>query len=196
MALDWHMYQDPALVLERKQEAQAKGGRAKQNMEALFGGNLTDDRIDFRLRIPAGLDERLENWGWLSRDRKRPGISQTGKICHRLAVLAGAYKHDDVKAPPTAAQLQDAQLIERAWRQDLLPMKQKMLLAGYYVYRLDPRKICRAAAIRYREFDESMYRACHMINNIALRIAASGVMGDNCRDNSTTGTPRVRVEGA
>lgn len=196
MALDWHMYQDPALVLERKQEAQAKRAGAKKNLEALFGGSLTDDRIDFRLRIAAGLDERLTDWGWLSRDRKQPGISPTGMICHRLAVLAGAYKHDDVKTPPTAAQIADAQLIERAWRNPLMPMKEKMLLAGYYVYRLDPRKLCRAAAIRYREFDERMYRACNMISNIALRIAGDGVMRDNRVNNLTTGTPRVRVEGA
>ncbi len=169
MALDSHLYRDPYLILEEKQERDRKR-KAEVNMKALFGGNLQDDRIDYRLRIPADLDTRLDNWGWLSRDKKQPGISQTGKICHRLAVLAGAYKYDEASAPPTAAQIRDAHLIERAWRNELLPMKQKMLLAGVYVYRLHPGPVCRAAAIRHREFDAEMFKACTMIHNIAHRI--------------------------
>lgn len=169
MAYDIGQYRDPMLILQDKQERDRKT-IATSNMHALFGGNLNDERIDYRLRIPADLDARLDNWGWLSRDKKQPGISQTGKICHRLAVLAGAYKYDEASAPPTAAQIRDAHLFERAWRNDLLPMKQKMLLAGYYVYRIRPDKLCRAAAIRYSEFDQHMFKACTMIHNIANRI--------------------------
>lgn len=179
MAYDSHLYnRDPMLILQEKQERDRKT-LATSNMHALFGGNLNDDRIDYRLRIPADLDARLDNWGWLSRDKKRPGISQTGKICHRLALLAGAYKFDDGHAPPSDAQIRDSHLIERAWRNELLPMKQKMLLAGYYVYRVRPQLLCRAASLRYRDFDAEMFKACTMLHNITLRIAHKGDMGDN-----------------
>lgn len=189
MALPSWMYRDPALIVEEMQERDRKRA-AKTNLKALFdGGDLSDERIDYRLRIPAGLDDRLENWGWLSRDNKRPGISQTGIICHRLAVLAGAYRNDEWRAPPTAAQSQDAHLIERAWRSDLLPMKQKMLLAGVYVYRVAPGAICRAASLRFREYDEQMYRACNMIHNIALRIARTNDIGDNVDNTDETTGP-------
>nr|MBF0682535.1 hypothetical protein [Pseudomonas sp.] len=191
MALDSHFYgTDPMVLLERKQERDKKA-RAEVNMKALFGGNLKDHRIDYRLRIPANLDARLDNWGWLSRDKKRPGISQTGKICHRLALLAGAYKFDDGHAPPSDAQIRDSHLIERAWRNELLPMKQKMLLAGYYVYRVRPEKLCRAASIRYSEFDQHMFTACNMIHNIALHIAQNNDMRDNEPYNSTAGCNSV-----
>lgn len=190
MALDSHLYRDPYLILQDRQERNKKS-RAEVNLQALFGGNLNDHRIDYRLRIPANLDTRLDNWGWLSRDKKRPGISQTGKICHRLALLAGAYKYDEGSAPPTDAQIRDAHLIERAWRNELLPMKQKMLLAGYYVYRIRPDKLCRAAAIRYSEFDQHMFTACNMIHNIALRIAHNNDMRDNGPYNSTAGCESV-----
>lgn len=62
-----------------------------------------------------------------------------------------------------------------------------MLLAGYYVYRVRPQTLCRAASARYREFDMQMFRACAMINNMMLRIVRTKVISDNTQDNSTTG---------
>lgn len=182
MALDSHLYRDPMLIVQERQERDRKK-RARQEsrggIEAFSGDDVQDpDRLDFRFRISTQLNDRLENWGWLSRDRKPQGVSMTGIICHRLAQHAGAYKYDG-PLPPTDEQRADALLIERAWRNSLLPMRQKTLLAGYYVYRVRPEKLARIIPVRLREFDSEMYRACTMIDNIAHRLARVSETGNN-----------------
>lgn len=187
MAYERWLYGDPADVLDRKREMERRRaekspeGRAQRALEGLaelFGEGEMRER-DFRLMISTELHERLETWGWVMRPHYKPGISPTGLVCHRLAVQAGAYKYDNTNSPPTDRQKAESWEIERAWRNPQMPMKQKMLLAGYYVYRLHPNKLSRAAAIRYSEFDEQMAKACHMIENIGKRLAARTKMSDN-----------------
>lgn len=185
----WQMM-DPMLVLQDKQERERrqemKRAAAIDNLKALFGEPVNDpDRIDFRFRISTELNDRLENWGRLSRVPSAPGLSMTGIICHRLAVHAGAYKYDG-PLPPTDDEKADALLIERAWRGQM-PMKQKTLLAGYYVYRVRPERLVRVVSIRLREFDQQMFIACNMIENIARRLAIPTKVGHNHGDNLATG---------
>lgn len=177
-------YSDPATVLERKQEVAERAGeiRVIDPFGKLVTIKNTGPRprreVDFRLRVSLTLHERLERWGEIMRERRRPDISMTGKVCHRLAVLAGVVR-DEWKQPPTGAEVSDATLVEAAWRGEPLPMKDKVMLAGYYCYGVHPSALCRAAAIPYRQFDPLMFHAVTSIGNI-LDVRA------RARDNRST----------
>ncbi|WP_141218165.1 hypothetical protein [Bordetella genomosp. 11] len=185
---------DPAKVLERKQEMQARRPSkeaALARIERLFAGEDMAREMDFRTKIGPELHERLENWGWVMRDKITPGTSPTAKICHQLAVMAGKYKPEHHSEPPTRAQTADAAEIEQAWRNELMPMKAKMMLAGYYTYRLHPHRVCRAAAIRFADFDAEMGRACGFLATILERLAARRNRAQNPLHNLTADTPCV-----
>lgn len=164
-------YSDPAAVLERKEAASARAGEVKvidpfgKLVTIKQSGPRPHREIDFRLRVSPALHERLERWGEIMRERRRPDISMTGKVCHHLAVLAGKARQE-WRQPPTGAEVSDATLVEAAWRGEPLPMKDKVMLAGYYCYGVHPSALCRAAAIPYRQFDPLMFHAVTSIGNI------------------------------
>lgn len=180
MALESWRYRDPALVYERIEVTEDRDLVAKRKLKQLFEGNMREQ--DFKLRISVDWNNRLENWGWIMRPRLRQGISPTAIVCQRLATLAGAYKFDDRTDPPSDVQKADALSIERAWRNPLMPLKEKTLLAGYYIYRVHPHKLSRAVALRYADFDQKMFMACNMLENITQRLASR----ISCRDNGIT----------
>ncbi len=188
------MMRDPFGVVARleeqalKKEAmspESRERRAREGLVELFGDEMVEH--SFRIRLTSDIVSRLENWGWIMRGPKgSSAMSQTGKICHMLAVQAGAYKYDDLIISPGDEQQRDAMAIQRAWSNHIMPEKHKKLLAMYFIHRTDPRGICRQLAIRFREFDETMVRACHMIENIEIRLASRRNIAHN---TGTTGQP-------
>jgi len=184
---------DPAAVLERKQEMQARRpskDAALARIERLFAGEDMAREMDFRLKIGPELHERLENWGWVMRVKEKQGKSPTAAICHRMAVHAGK-KRDFEPTPPSEKELHDAFEIERAWRSPLMPKRAKGMLRGYYVFAMHPRAICRSAAIRASEFDQEMGKACDFLTNIMKRLAFRDEAAHNPGYNLTADTLRV-----
>lgn len=166
--------QNPERVLERKQEQQRgrpSAGVALARIERLFAGEDMAREMDFRVRIGTPMHNRLENWGWvMSSSPSWGGGSPTAEICRLLQIKAGKYKPEKGSEPPDRAQIADAAEIEHAWRL-IEPKKAKMFLSGYYVYRLHPNALCRAAATRYADFDSSMANACNFLTTMMERLA-------------------------
>ncbi|ARP90307.1 hypothetical protein CAL14_08425 [Bordetella genomosp. 9] len=184
---------DPAEVLERKQQMQARRpskDAALARIERLFAGEDMAREMDFRLKIGPELHERLENWGRIMRVKERQGRSPTADICHRLAVQAGKIKEVQ-KAPPDEAKLQDAFEIERAWRNPLMPRRAKAMLRGFYVFRMHPNSICRSGGIRYAEFDAEMWKACCFLTNMMERLAFRAEAAHNPQHNLSADTHSV-----
>lgn len=184
---------NPADVLERKQQGgKPKPDAALARIERLFAGEDMAREADFRTLIDPDLHKRLENWGWIMRGSYgSPGMSPTAEVCHRLAVHAGAYKYDKTTEPPSRELTADAHEIERAWRSSLMPGKDRMILAGYYVYRFHPNRVSRAAAIRFSEFDSRMARACGILVNILQKLASRTERAHNPLHNLTADTHSV-----
>lgn len=145
---------------------------------------------DFRFLVSRDLDARLANWGRVMiGGRSKEWLSNTAIICHRMEVAKNGEGYEsDIYAshPLTPEQISDAHLVERAWRTTLMPTKEKAALAAWYVYRLDPRFICRRTNVPYRRFNEFMFRACHMIDNILRMLAIKRQVADNSRQDKAT----------
>lgn len=191
-ALEHWRYGDPVEVLAREQEANSDGARQVIDpfgtvIQIRTPRNRRMRQMDFRSRVPTALHERLEGWGELMRDRRIPESSPTAKICRTLAIMGGQPDPVDVvRRQPTGASIADAERIEAAWRGQLLTMREKTLLAGYYCYSVRPAKLCRGLAMTYREFDPSMLRAVMAIGALIGDANARLDFHARARENAAT----------
>lgn len=134
---------------------------------------------DFRSRLSADQQERLEAWGRCATSERRPGVSPTWEICERLKRAAGVVPEASWSEGLSGEALRDAAALERAWVVGRMNVVEKQLLAGYYVHHVRPPVLCRALGVRLREFDDKMYRAVCALFEALERLATP----DKGRDN-------------